>query len=290
MSVPKRNERTGVRRMLIAPRSTVRRSQQSPGTSTSTRRRRPSYADFTATLALFVALGGTSYAAIKLPKGSVGTQQLRAGAVTSDKVKDGSLEADDFADDAFGDAGDAPRTVGAAGATGPAGASGPPGAAGAAGPAGERGVAGERGPVGPAGERGAAGTAGAKGADGLRGPAGPAGPTGATGARGPAGAAGPQGPAGTGRASGFVSRDGTTNSGTHGVNVARLSTGWYCLTPTPDSGFAARGSVLIVAPIGRRSWSYATGDSTDCPNGFHVGTSDPATGTLADASFTFVVP
>ena len=37
-------------------------------------------------LALFVALGGTSYAAINLPAGSVGTRQLRAGAVTAVKV------------------------------------------------------------------------------------------------------------------------------------------------------------------------------------------------------------
>jgi hypothetical protein len=37
-------------------------------------------------IALFVALGGTSYAAISLPAGSVGTRQLRNGAVTSRKL------------------------------------------------------------------------------------------------------------------------------------------------------------------------------------------------------------
>ncbi len=37
-------------------------------------------------IALFVALGGTSYAAISLPAGSVGTKQLRNGAVTSRKL------------------------------------------------------------------------------------------------------------------------------------------------------------------------------------------------------------
>ena len=37
-------------------------------------------------LALFVALGGTSYAALSLPAGSVGTKQLRNGAVTSRKL------------------------------------------------------------------------------------------------------------------------------------------------------------------------------------------------------------
>lgn len=39
-----------------------------------------------ALLALFVALGGTSYAAVSLPKGSVGTDQLRQGAATTLKI------------------------------------------------------------------------------------------------------------------------------------------------------------------------------------------------------------
>jgi hypothetical protein len=44
-------------------------------------------------LALFVALGGTSYAAIRLPAGSVGTKQLRKGAVTNRKLATGSVGA-----------------------------------------------------------------------------------------------------------------------------------------------------------------------------------------------------
>lgn len=44
-------------------------------------------------LALFIALGGTSYAAVRIPDGSVGTAQLRAGAVTGAKVRRGSLTA-----------------------------------------------------------------------------------------------------------------------------------------------------------------------------------------------------
>ena len=44
-------------------------------------------------IALFVALGGASYAAINLPKNSVGTKQLKAKSVTGAKVKDKSLTA-----------------------------------------------------------------------------------------------------------------------------------------------------------------------------------------------------
>jgi hypothetical protein len=42
-------------------------------------------------LALFVALGGTSYAAISIPRNSVGTRQLRNGAVTGRKLGKGSV-------------------------------------------------------------------------------------------------------------------------------------------------------------------------------------------------------
>jgi hypothetical protein len=49
-----------------------------------------------ATIAVFVALGGVSYAALKLPKNSVGTKQLKPNAVSGSKVADGSLSAADF--------------------------------------------------------------------------------------------------------------------------------------------------------------------------------------------------
>src|SRR5215204_5428931 len=48
---------------------------------------RPSHTTVAAYMALFVALGGTSYAAVKLPKNSVGSKQLKKNAVTSKKVK-----------------------------------------------------------------------------------------------------------------------------------------------------------------------------------------------------------
>jgi MoxR-like ATPase len=52
--------------------------------------------------ALLLAAAGTGYAATALPAGSVGTAQLRAGAVVSSKVKDGSLLARDLAPGVLG--------------------------------------------------------------------------------------------------------------------------------------------------------------------------------------------
>jgi Collagen triple helix repeat (20 copies) len=46
-----------------------------------------------ALLALFLAMGGTSYAAITLPSGSVGTRQLRSQAVTLAKISFGAQHA-----------------------------------------------------------------------------------------------------------------------------------------------------------------------------------------------------
>lgn len=85
-----------------------------------------------AMLALTVALGGTGYAATKLPKNSVSTTQLANNAVTGAKVKDGSLFANDFA------ARQIPR--GPKGDTGPQGAAGPQGPAGPAGAKGDLGL------------------------------------------------------------------------------------------------------------------------------------------------------
>ena len=57
---------------------------------------RPSPAMAVALLALFVALGGAGYAAVRLPKNSVGPKQLKRNAVRSAKVKDHSLLEKDF--------------------------------------------------------------------------------------------------------------------------------------------------------------------------------------------------
>ena len=59
-------------------------------------RHRPSPALVVACLALTIALGGTSYAAVTLPRNSVGTPQLKRNAVNSAKVKNRSLLGIDF--------------------------------------------------------------------------------------------------------------------------------------------------------------------------------------------------
>lgn len=96
-------------------------------------RARLTYANVVSTLCLFLLLGGGAYAATKLKRDSVGSKQLKSqavrtadlgdNAVTSPKVKNGSLLSEDFA------VGQIP-----AGPQGEQGSQGLPGADGAPGP------------------------------------------------------------------------------------------------------------------------------------------------------------
>jgi hypothetical protein len=52
------------------------------------------YANVVATLALFIALGGVSYAAVKLPANSVGEKQIKKNAVTGKKIKKSTITGD----------------------------------------------------------------------------------------------------------------------------------------------------------------------------------------------------
>lgn len=112
---------------------------------------RLSYANVMATAAMFVALGGSSYAAVTLSKnsvtstsiknGQVKTADLATNAVTSAKVKDFSLLSEDFK----------PGQL-VAGAPGPAGPGGPKG---------------DTGPTGLQGPKGDTGTNGTNGSPGT---------------------------------------------------------------------------------------------------------------------------
>lgn len=85
-----------------------------------------SFANVTSCLALFIALGGTGYAAVTLPRNSVGSAQLRSkavgsselrsNAVTSRAIKNGSVRTTDMS---------ASARVSLRGQVGPAGPAGP---------------------------------------------------------------------------------------------------------------------------------------------------------------------
>ena len=55
-------------------------------------RLRPTYASVTATLALFIALGGGAYAATALPANSVGPKQIKKNAVERSKLKSNAVD------------------------------------------------------------------------------------------------------------------------------------------------------------------------------------------------------
>jgi hypothetical protein len=96
--------------------------------------KRLTYANVMSSIAVFlVVAGGSAFAASQLGKGTVGTKQLRKGAVTPAKLSPASK-------------------VTLTGPTGPAGAKGATGATGAQGPKGDkgdRGLEGAEGPQGP---------------------------------------------------------------------------------------------------------------------------------------------
>src|SRR5215212_2700302 len=99
-----------------------------------------SYANVMSTIAVFIVLGGGAYAATKLPKNSVGTKQIKNGAVTKAKLA---------------------KRVNLGGAKGDTGAQGPAGA---------KGDKGDAGTAGTPGTNGKDGTNGQDGQDGARGP------------------------------------------------------------------------------------------------------------------------
>lgn len=68
----------------------------------SLRWRRPSPALAISLVALFVSLGGVGYAAIRIPHNSVGTAQLRNGAVTNVKIRQNAVSSGKIRPNAIG--------------------------------------------------------------------------------------------------------------------------------------------------------------------------------------------
>lgn len=59
-------------------------------------RKRLTYANVMSSIAVFIVMGGAAYAAVQLPKNSVGTKQIKKNAVIGSKVKNGSLTGADI--------------------------------------------------------------------------------------------------------------------------------------------------------------------------------------------------
>jgi hypothetical protein len=97
--------------------------------------RRLTFANVVSALALFIALGGASYAALRLPKNSVSTRQIKNNAVTGPKIKTGAVGSSDLSTTLR-----AQLTAGVVGPAGPRGETGPTG---------REGPRGETGPAGP---------------------------------------------------------------------------------------------------------------------------------------------
>ena len=89
-----------------------------------------SYANVMATVAVFIALGGTSYA-LTLPRNSVGAAQLREGAVRSSELRSRAVRSRHIRNRSVG-----LQDISLATRTALSGKSGPPGQPGPAGPSG----------------------------------------------------------------------------------------------------------------------------------------------------------
>jgi hypothetical protein len=96
-------------------------------------RQRLNYANLVSSIALFIALGGTSYA-LTLPRNSVGAQQIRGGAVRASEVRTDAVRSSEVKDRSLGvrDLSTTARRAlrGQTGATGAPGAAGPAGSSG----------------------------------------------------------------------------------------------------------------------------------------------------------------
>ena len=214
---------------------------------------RLTYANVMASLAMFIALGGSSYAAVKLSKNSVKSPHIKNGqvknadlggnAVTTNKVKDGTLLSTDFK----------------------------PGQL----------VAGAPGPAGAAGAKGDKGDTGAKGDPGAKGD---------TGAQGPAGTARAYAVVNGDASPTFVATH--TKNFESVTNVTGLGQGVYCLKPAaginPDE---VPFTVSVNWATGTTPALAFYHPGFNCPDGeFEVITSDMAGNRINGVDFSIIVP
>ena len=103
---------------------------------------RLTFANTISLIALFVALGGTSYAAVTLPRNSVGAAQIKTNAVQAAEIKTNAVAGAEVKNGSLTQVEFAPGVL-LRGDTGPAGPAGPAGPTGSTGPAGPTGAFGQ---------------------------------------------------------------------------------------------------------------------------------------------------
>lgn len=202
--------------------------------------RLPRHSTVAAYAALFVALGGSSYAALNIPKGSIGSKEIRNHSIrkadlkksarTVSRARIAAVVTDQMTSqevlEALSEA-----------------------------------VKGEQ------GTPGAAGVNGKNGADGAKGEPGPAGKQGEQGPIGPQGSSGPAGPPGGAAAFGTVhvtdSASQTFTSNTQGATVAHPGLGLWCLSAPTLSAIVATPE----APNATAVVYMPTDSRNSCPSG-----------------------
>lgn len=161
---------------------------------------RPTYANVLATLAIFVAMGGTSYALTMIGSANIYDDSIRHWDIRNDDIRgtdiaSGAIGTGELKADAVTSTRIAPDTITLADISADA----------------EAALQGQTGAQGPQGDPGA---------------------TGDTGPTGPTGDTGPTGPAGTAMAFAYVNSDGTVNSSrssnVDATEVSHPETGVYC--------------------------------------------------------------
>jgi len=219
------------------------------------------YANVVSTLCLVLLLGGgTAYAATQLlPKNSVGTAQIKQGAVTPAKLSPAAKRSMTGPTGPRGQKG-GPGPKGEIGQRGEAGQKGDAGAKGDTGPQGDPGARGEtglQGTSGPKGDIGARGDTGAQGDPGLQGDPGPKGDTGAEGEKGDQGDQGDVGPIGPSDVYSAHATLKSVNPASGNVTVVSLSlpAGNYLVaaTQTAESEEGGRSTIECDIVVGASS-------------------------------------
>ena len=236
---------------------------------------RLSYSNAVATLALFIALGGTSYAAVELDKDSVGAEHIKRSAVRSSEIRNGSVGAQDLSRDLRRNVPTSKKAFAAAveeSMTTQQVLSALSGAV--------RGEPGLKGDKGDKGDPGAAGRDGAAGAQGATGAPGPKGDRGEKGERGTPGGA---------QAYAYVNEDGTTNPAS-GMVVTRPAAGIYCVNVVDD----ITATVAVATPEGvgasdRRAHVQRSPGGACGTAEFQVATSLAHAGGTSDQPFFVIV-